>query len=262
MPCGRSLSLILSEVPQASNYLAVWRMLRRYPRFRENLVRYFLACGEYPYDCEVRTPRGLVSIRLESHHDMFTVNEIFCREDYRVSGEFRTVVDIGSNIGVSALYFLTRNDHSCVWLLEPDPRNVAQLRQNLAGYEPRYVLHERAVADFTARTGFGIERSGRYGGIGREAETGQAIEVDCVHINDVLSEVLETEGSIDVLKIDTEGYELATVKAIERAHLELIGTIYFETEHDPGPVHPDLFRSRFRNQTCQLVNRRLPSERY
>jgi FkbM family methyltransferase len=233
--------------------VAVARMARRYPEFRENLGRYFTGGGEYPYDCQVRTPRGVITVPLESHHDMLTVNEIFCREDYAVGPEVRTVVDIGSNIGVSALYFLTRNDQSKVWLYEPNPRNVERLRGNLAGYEERYTLEEKAVADFTGTAEFGVEDSGRYGGIGQE--TGANISVECVHINEVLASV---PGTIDVLKLDTEGFELQSVKAIDREHLERIGLVYFETERKPEPIHPDLFESRFRNQTVRLKNRRLP----
>jgi FkbM family methyltransferase len=230
-------------------------MSRRYPSFRENLGRYFFARGSYPYDCQVRTPRGLVTVSLDSFHDMLTVNEIFCREDYAVGPELQTVVDIGSNIGVSALYFLTRNTDARVWLFEPNPRNAERLRHNLAGYEQRYVLEEKAVADFTGTTEFGVEDSGRYGGIGRDF--GDKIQVDCVHVNDVLARVLDETGSIDVLKLDTEGYELATVKAIERGYVERIRHVYFEFDQNPGPVHPDLFDSRYRNQTIRLTNRRL-----
>jgi FkbM family methyltransferase len=252
---GRPLSLILSEVRQPSNYVAVWRMAQRYPNFRENLGRYFLARGEYPYDCEVRTPQGVIGVPLESHHDMLTLNEIFCRQDYAVGREVRTVVDIGSNIGVSALYFLTRNDQGRVWLFEPNPRNVERIRRNLAGYEPRWALEEKAVADFAGTAEFGVEDSGRYGGIGQE--TGQTISVECVHINDVLANVLDETGTLDVLKLDTEGFELASVTSIDRQHLERIRMIYFEVEGDPGAIHPDLFDKRFRNQTVRLRNRRL-----
>jgi FkbM family methyltransferase len=186
---------------------------------------------------------------------MLTVNEIFCREDYEVGPDVRTVVDIGSNIGVSALYFLTRNDAARVWLFEPNPRNLERLRRNLAGYEQRYALEEKAVADFAGTTEFGVEDTGRYGGIGQE--TGETISVESVHINDVLAKVLDETGAVDVLKLDTEGYELASVKAIDRQHLERIRVIYFEVEHDSGPIHPDLFDHRFRNQTVRLRNRRL-----
>ena len=57
----------------------------------------------------MRTPAGVVAPTLHSSHDMFTVNEVFCREDYACGPGIRTVVDVGSNIGISALYFLTRD---------------------------------------------------------------------------------------------------------------------------------------------------------
>ena len=57
---------------------------------------------------------------------------------------------------------------------------------------------------------FGVEPTGRYGGIGLELDG--SIEVDCLEINDVLERVLEREPAIDVLKLDTEGLELATVQ--------------------------------------------------
>ena len=44
-------------------------------------------------------------------------------------------VDFGSNIGISALYFLTRNPSVQVYLFEPVPSNIERLRENLKGYE-------------------------------------------------------------------------------------------------------------------------------
>ena len=79
---GREPSLVLSEVVQRQNYVALWRMLRRYPGWSKNLGRYFFGWGRYPYRCRVRTPQGEVAPTLHSHHDIWTVNEVFCREDY------------------------------------------------------------------------------------------------------------------------------------------------------------------------------------
>ena len=73
---------------------------------------------------------------------MWTVNEVFCRQDYGADASIRAVVDVGSNIGISALYFLTRSPDCRAWLYEPVPRNVERLRGNLAGYEDRYALRE------------------------------------------------------------------------------------------------------------------------
>jgi FkbM family methyltransferase len=232
-------------------------MARVSPRFFEDAARYLLGRGDYPYSCSVRTPVGPISIRLDSHHDMITVNEMFCRLDYRVDRSARTIVDVGSNIGVSALYFLTRTN-ARLWLYEPVPRNIERLRENLQPFETRYTLNEVAVAPFSGTASFSIEQSGRYGGLAREYA--DSIEVRVVDINTVLTDVLRDNPVIDVLKVDTEGTEYEIVTAIDRELLPRIRTIYFETfdmDEEPEPVFPDLFDHHARNETVRLTNRAL-----
>jgi FkbM family methyltransferase len=236
---GREPSLVLSEVVQRENYVALWRMLRRYPGPGKNLGRYFFGWGEYPYRCRVRTPRGEVAPTLYSHHDMWTVNEVFCREDYAAGPSLRVVVDIGSNIGISALYFLTRNPTAHVFLYEPDPRNVARLRQNLRGYEGRYTVHEEAVSDFSGTVSFGVEQTGRYGGIGLELD--EQIAVPCSDINDVLRAVLARRPRVDILKVDSEGHEHRTIRAISPELARRVTTIYYEAGGSSERLRPDLY---------------------
>jgi FkbM family methyltransferase len=246
--------MVAKEVLSGRNYAALWRMWRLYPRFRENLGRYFLGRGEYPYNCEVRTPAGLVAPTLYSTHDMWTMNEVFCREDYGADPRARVVVDIGSNIGISALFFLTRSPSCRCWLFEPVPRNVERLRRNLSGYEDRFEIQEVAVAAASGRVEFGVEDSGRYGGIG--VETGHSMEVACVGINDVLEEVLGSAPAVDILKIDTEGTELEIIRAIRPELLGRVRSAYLEVERRPESA-PGAFESRFHNQTWVLRNRSL-----
>jgi FkbM family methyltransferase len=170
----------------------------------------------------VRTPAGIVAPTLFRHHDMWRMNEVFCRQDYGAYRSANVVVDIGSNIGISALFLLTRNASSRCWLFEPVPRNVERLRANLAGLENRYELRDAAVAEQEVRVPFGVEESGRYGGI--EVATERSIEVDCVGINQGLEEVLGTHPIVDVLKIDTEGTELSSVRGIQRELLRQVRT--------------------------------------
>jgi FkbM family methyltransferase len=249
---GRSASMVLREALEPRNYAALWRMWRRGHGFRENAGRYFLGRGDYPYACRLRTPCGEVAPTLYSQHDMSTVNEVFFREDYAAGAEIRTVVDIGSNIGISALYFLTRNDQVRCRLYEPVPRNVERLRANLAGYEDRYEVQPVAVAAATGRSDFGVEETGRYGGIG--VATGATIEVECVAVTDVLEDVLREFDRIDVLKLDTEGSELEIFGAIPAELLARVDTVYLESEERPRHAVP--FTTSFRNQTWALRNPR------
>ncbi len=244
--------MVARENSRVRNYRALWRMARVYPQLGQAVRRYFLGRGEYPYRCPVRTPAGVVAPTLYSSHDMFTVNEIFCREDYESEPGVRTVLDVGSNIGLSALYFLTRNPGCECLLYEPVPRNVERLRLNLAGHEERYTLFEAAVAAAAGPVSFGVEDTGRYGGIG--VATGRTIELSSVGINEVLHDALAKHERIDVLKIDTEGTELELLAAVRPELLGRVRAVYLETSERPGPVL-DGFSTSFRNDTLVLMNR-------
>jgi FkbM family methyltransferase len=182
---------------------------------------------------------------------MVTVTEIFCRLDYRAESTVKTVVDIGSNIGISALYFLTRNRGAHCYLAEPDPRNVARLRRNLAPFADRYTLDECAVSDVSGTFDFGIESTGRYGAIGLGLPG--SIRVQCREINDLLNAVIANAGRIDILKVDTEGMEERTIRAIQPHVLLEIDLIYLESLVPLEPLHPDSMQQTARLATWRLT---------
>jgi FkbM family methyltransferase len=249
---GRSLERWRTGLLDPRTYKSAANMLRISADRRDFARRYYLGAGSYPAVVGVRTPIGLIELTVYSFDDVQTVNEIFMREDYLARRDARVVVDLGSNIGISAAYFLSRDPRVRCFLYEPVPRNIERLRANLAGFEDRYELHSVAVADGNGEVTFGIEPTGRYGGIG--IQTGEDIRVRCEHINDVLDDVLARADEIDVLKIDTEGAEAATVYAIRPDHLDRIRVIYLET-HAPVPAHPERFDHSYYNATSRLTRR-------
>ena len=139
---GRAPRRVLAAPFQRDHYRAAAQMLLRYPDRFDAARRYLGGSGDYPYRCRIRTPLGVVATTLYSRDDMLTVNEVFCRQDYRAGTDLRVAVDLGANIGISALYFLTQSADSRVYSWEPDPKNITRLRQNLRGYEERYELAE------------------------------------------------------------------------------------------------------------------------
>ena len=249
---GRSLRLIIESAFEPQHYRALAGMVRRYPAFPVVAKRYFVGGGSYPYPCRIRTPTGTIAPLAYSHHDIFTVHEIFGREDYRAGDELKVAVDIGSNIGISALYLLTRNRRSRCYLYEPVPRNVERLQSNLSGYESRYQLEQVAVAQEGGVVDFTVEPTGRYGGIGIDGR--EQIQVRCRAIAEVLDEVLAQEPTIDLLKVDTEGAELETIRALSPDHLARIRTICFETRQPYNP-DPARFDMQFACETCRLDQR-------
>ena len=89
----------------------------------------------------VHTPLDKIGLNVYSYYDMLTINEMFCRLDYRSDDTNRVVVDFGSNIGNSAACFLMRSADPHVYLFEPARGfNIERLRRNLKPFEGRYTL--------------------------------------------------------------------------------------------------------------------------
>ena len=118
---------------------------------------------------------------------------------------------------------------------------MERLRHNLRGYESRYQLVQTAVSDQSGTVEFGVEPTGRYGGI--SLKTGRTITVSCLHVNEVLRNALQTMDHIDVLKVDIEGVEIQTVNAIDVTLLPSISAIYLEARPATS-LHPHLFENR------------------
>lgn len=201
----RDMKAVAKASLQFRHYRAAKNMLLGYKRPLDAWGRYLFARGSYPASVPIRSPLGLIEPTLYSFDDMLTVNEIFCRGDYRCARSVKTIVDFGSNIGISALYFLTRSRHSFAYLFEPLPWNVERLRRNLQGFEDRYKISPFAVALNEGEAEFGCEETGRYGGIGLVKE--RSIRVPCKRANEVLQKIVAERGEIDVLKMDIEFLE-------------------------------------------------------
>lgn len=230
----RTLKRVVRAIFQRRNYRALKNSLLKYERPFDGLCRYLFQVGRYPVTMPIRTPLGVVRPVIYSHHDMLTISEVFCREDYECSERIRTVVDIGSNIGISALYFLTRDSEAFVYLFEPQPVNCQKLLKNLEHFRGRYEFHPIAIALWDGEAEMGFEDTGRYGGIGTGHET--QIRIPCREVGGVLRGILEKRGEIDVLKIDTETLEEEILAAIPGDVLRSIKQIYVERRYSENTL--------------------------
>lgn len=231
----RSVAAKLFAIFHIRNYLVVIRMFLQCDRPIDFLRRYvFRSGGAYPDTFHIRTPVGRVPVTAFTPEDILTINEIFFRHDYGADRK-NLVVDFGSNIGISALFFLTRSEAAFVHCYEPLAQNIERLRQNLAGFEARYRLNEVAVSGEDGTVKFGWEPSGRYGGIG--SSVGETIEVPAVDSNRVLAEIIREQGPIDLLKIDIEMLEEFITARIPTDIATQIAEMRIELHFDTNP-HP------------------------
>lgn len=201
---ARQLSRIMKAGFRVQHYASLWgsHVFEDWSEFF--LRRYVLQRGAYPYTCRIRTPTGIVALTLHCPEDSFTVQEIFGLQCYRADQE-KVFVDFGSNIGISAAYFLSRNTNSYVYCFEPLGENVQKLKANLVPFSGRFSLQDIAVADFDGEISFRAEPTGRYSGI--DNQEGEWRTVQCVSADRILREVIRRHERIDFLKVDVEGAE-------------------------------------------------------
>jgi FkbM family methyltransferase len=207
----RNIREFKARILDASSYLAIPGFIQTYDNPLKAMLQELFSWGSYPCNINIKTPIGKQKVKLFSVSDFSTLNLVFCRRDYYVPNNVSTVVDIGSNIGLSVLYWLTRNNNSFCYCYEPSPISFEGLIENCSSFSNRYSAHKVAVSDFNGKARLGLEDSGVYSSLDLESEN--FVECEVIHINEILENVISIHGNIDVLKIDSEGHELRTIKA-------------------------------------------------
>ncbi len=179
------------------------------------------------------------AMECHDYYDFLCTFEIlYIARDYRFnpSSNRPVIVDCGSNIGLSVLYFKREFPECKVTAFEPDPATFALLQRNVASNGMSGVaLHNQAVCG--ARGEFDFFHDPAHPGsvvmsLRPECGLGHREKVEGVLLSDFINE------DVDLLKVDVEGAELDVVEELVRADkLRRIDQIIVE-------YHPALFPKR------------------
>lgn len=136
-----------------------------------------------------------------------------------------TVIDIGANVGASAAYFLSKFPDCIVHCFEPEPTNYLLLTRNLGSLKN---VNLRPIGLFDSDKEM-VLLKGRLQcmqhSVFRSAEVGD--DGERIQLKDALAEIEPLIDERTIIKIDTEGCELAILKRL----FPVIGkfkVIYFE----------------------------------
>ncbi len=195
----------------------IWRVLRR----QTPLEIHFLQ-GER------------IAIRPLPAEDYGTAMEVFLDEVYKYpkppSGTVQRIVDLGSNVGCSCVYWLRQFPSSHVTAFEPHPVHVDLLRSNLArnGLTQQVTVHHAAVG---SRPGHALLTDQ---GLSSRVVQGTQLKAHKIEIVDFFAVIGATP--IDILKIDIEGaeYELLSDERFASLPVRTIVMEWHPTEEHTG----------------------------
>lgn len=184
--------------------------------------KYLLKLANAPNATALRTQAGDVTI----------LYEIFWQQTYDLSqlrnSAFRTIVDVGANVGLAALFFLEKFPVARLICVEPEPANFQLLQHNLRGTPAVALQAALSATDGTVK----IDSSPQAYNAKVSADTGTT-EVTAVS----MATLLKSQGLawVDLLKIDIEDYE-QQVFAGTASWLAQVGVLLIEIHSTASQV--------------------------
>ncbi len=201
--------LVKNEYSRYLNRFTYYKILRT-KRRTQSVSKIFGVNIEYP----------------DSFWLLYSIRELFIEEVYKFipAGGNPTIIDCGSNIGLSIYYFKRNNPAARIIAFEPDPILYKQSVDNIKALkiDDNVELINRAVWITDGEISFFAE--GTLGGaiIEETQISKEVIKLPCVNLNNYL------DGKIDFLKVDIEGAEL---QVLENCQEKLKNVAYMFVEY-------------------------------
>lgn len=189
----------------------------RIPRFAERVVRLDIAYAG-------RRLPWLVS----DGSELMALADVLCHEQYRLPEGLtpRTILDLGSNIGGSVLYFASHYPEARIYGVEPDPATFRKLEANVAALEKVDVLC-LAVGDHDGEAEFFPNPHTWASSLKPTFATKPGIPVQVRTLDTLLDEL--GLDMVDLVKLDIEGSEhdvLRAFRGLPRRAGVLIGELH------------------------------------
>jgi FkbM family methyltransferase len=133
----------------------------------------------------------------------------------------KTVLDIGANVGATALYFSQIFPNARIYAFEPAPDNFAVLQRNVANCARIQAFNFALGAQDASLELFASDNPINFGGYSLHpagSDTSRKIRIPVRNVAAVLAEL--SLEKIDVVKVDTDGAEWDILTAFPEAVLQ------------------------------------------
>lgn len=183
--------------------------------YSNNALARYAAAGRLSQTVAFEFPDPIKKVTLEVRNnggsDAFIFSEVFLHEYYNLNLPFSptTILDLGSNIGLTAIYLSRSYPKAELACVEPMPNNIRSLRRNLklnaveaALFEGAVSVEDGIIEMVTDSNDFGHKVAGIDFG---KSVAGEVVEVKAISVSTLMRDL--NWSRIGLLKIDIEGYE-------------------------------------------------------
>lgn len=167
---------------------------------------------------------------------LYGIKEIFKTDIYKFNSNTINplIIDCGSNIGLSIIYFKQLFPNSIIEAFEPDPNIFETLSFNINSFGFKNVeLNQKAIWNKNEKLKFKQE-GGFSGRIPKPSDDMNLIEVDAIDLKKIIE-----NRTINFLKLDIEGSEYEVLKSCKDVlgNIENIFIEYHSHSHEKQTLH-------------------------
>jgi FkbM family methyltransferase len=171
---------------------------------------------------------------LTDNSDLTILKEIFVDNEYDFDLPYspEIIFDLGSNVGLSVIYFRLKYPNAKIYAFEPDPETFKKLRKNIKQFNDIFIFN-LAISDKNGKEKFYIyPNQSMSSSLLQRLPNQPFIEVETKTLDSIFAEL--SIDKVDLLKFDIEGVEYDVFKNFK--NLDKINNII-------GEVHLDLIKT-------------------
>lgn len=149
---------------------------------------------------------GKAVMHLRSVSDIEVFREVFLNEEYafEVDDELETIFDLGSNVGLSIVYFYLNHPNAQIYGFEPDSRAFKQLKETVESLKNVQVFN-LAVSDRDGEEKFYAHLNTASSSLSQRVPNQESVLVKTKTLDTLMNDL--GADTIDLMKFDIEGAE-------------------------------------------------------